>query len=597
MSVEQEPSSWSTQMENMFSLNIQDQNADVKYQSPLTPNYMSLDIYQGHKADIASNRGDANNDNGDDNEIASARGESNGRDTDNGINTNTTTTTNSSTVETNMTTTPATLDDFLMNFDSGATTATGKDKNPLVSDKPLGTHLQMNFVDSSSNGALPFSDQKGRRATIYNGFFESMHLDTMLDDYLSTELLLNEKPNGSNNNNDDDETVANERRHSEVVTGNTINLASARNSISHGVDFWNVDSHRKRGSNNGLHRDGHVNKSITRRATGGTEKHLTDDSLLLDSDISSHKIDNELSQILSDYNMNFKPGTEESPLKYNTADYYNFDGNSEDVSHSCAGQSHRPFMKNPHRASLPILSEATPPEYDLDIKKKQPDVSIFKDIPWESFNAEGADENDLSVANQNFYNPEIISSPKSPNDKFIKPTMILSDASLAEVEMMNNSIKSLNTSLDISIPPDVLNKDLKESWQNSQSRKSISGSSGRRRSSAALSMSNFNNNLHFNINASKSNPRRKSKPSISPNSSLLSSNIDKNNDIDKPFGCHLCSKAFKRSEHLKRHVRSVHSTDRPFSCHLCEKKFSRSDNLSQHIKTHKKSGTTSTTKE
>ena len=43
---------------------------------------------------------------------------------------------------------------------------------------------------------------------------------------------------------------------------------------------------------------------------------------------------------------------------------------------------------------------------------------------------------------------------------------------------------------------------------------------------------------------------------------------------------------FKRSEHLKRHQRSVHSNDRPFACKYCEKKFSRSDNLAQHLKTH-----------
>lgn len=59
---------------------------------------------------------------------------------------------------------------------------------------------------------------------------------------------------------------------------------------------------------------------------------------------------------------------------------------------------------------------------------------------------------------------------------------------------------------------------------------------------------------------------------------------------EKPFHCHICSKSFKRSEHLKRHVRSVHSNERPFACHICDKKFSRSDNLSQHIKTHKKHG-------
>ncbi|CCD23168.1 stress-responsive transcriptional activator MSN2 NDAI_0B01340 [Naumovozyma dairenensis CBS 421] len=61
-------------------------------------------------------------------------------------------------------------------------------------------------------------------------------------------------------------------------------------------------------------------------------------------------------------------------------------------------------------------------------------------------------------------------------------------------------------------------------------------------------------------------------------------------DENKPFQCDQCTKSFRRSEHLKRHVRSVHSKERPFACNLCEKKFSRSDNLSQHLKTHKKHG-------
>ncbi|KAI5969276.1 MSN4 [Candida margitis] len=54
------------------------------------------------------------------------------------------------------------------------------------------------------------------------------------------------------------------------------------------------------------------------------------------------------------------------------------------------------------------------------------------------------------------------------------------------------------------------------------------------------------------------------------------------------FPCSECDKQFKRTEHLKRHIRSVHSNIRPYHCHYCERKFSRSDNLAQHIKTHYK---------
>ncbi|KAI8363724.1 hypothetical protein B0O80DRAFT_376616, partial [Mortierella sp. GBAus27b] len=50
-----------------------------------------------------------------------------------------------------------------------------------------------------------------------------------------------------------------------------------------------------------------------------------------------------------------------------------------------------------------------------------------------------------------------------------------------------------------------------------------------------------------------------------------------------------CGKLFKRSEHLKRHVRSVHTLEKPFLCSYpgCPKKFSRSDNLNQHVRIHR----------
>ncbi|KAG0087235.1 hypothetical protein BGZ93_006851 [Podila epicladia] len=59
----------------------------------------------------------------------------------------------------------------------------------------------------------------------------------------------------------------------------------------------------------------------------------------------------------------------------------------------------------------------------------------------------------------------------------------------------------------------------------------------------------------------------------------------------KVFSCIFddCGRAFKRSEHLKRHVRSVHTQEKPFVCpfQACPKKFSRSDNLNQHIRIHR----------
>lgn len=49
-----------------------------------------------------------------------------------------------------------------------------------------------------------------------------------------------------------------------------------------------------------------------------------------------------------------------------------------------------------------------------------------------------------------------------------------------------------------------------------------------------------------------------------------------------------CGKAFRRGEHLKRHVRSLHTHEKPERCTYpgCNKEFSRKDNMQQHLKIH-----------
>ncbi|KAF5384932.1 hypothetical protein D9615_000982 [Tricholomella constricta] len=54
-----------------------------------------------------------------------------------------------------------------------------------------------------------------------------------------------------------------------------------------------------------------------------------------------------------------------------------------------------------------------------------------------------------------------------------------------------------------------------------------------------------------------------------------------------------CGKCFHRGEHLKRHIRSIHTHEKPFKCTypLCNKHFNRHDNLLQHLKVHKELAT------
>lgn len=80
--------------------------------------------------------------------------------------------------------------------------------------------------------------------------------------------------------------------------------------------------------------------------------------------------------------------------------------------------------------------------------------------------------------------------------------------------------------------------------------------------------------------------KRKARPVTSPSPTTVY-------DRAKVFICNVlgCERRFGRSEHLKRHVRSLHTLEKPHGCNFpgCNKKFSRSDNLNQHLRVHNNS--------
>ncbi|KAL4078877.1 hypothetical protein V8B97DRAFT_1864981 [Scleroderma yunnanense] len=64
--------------------------------------------------------------------------------------------------------------------------------------------------------------------------------------------------------------------------------------------------------------------------------------------------------------------------------------------------------------------------------------------------------------------------------------------------------------------------------------------------------------------------------------------IGQRDDKDRRHVCGYCGGQFKRGEHLKRHVRSIHTDERPWRCTFagCRREFSRRDNLNQHLRMH-----------
>ncbi|XP_069476826.1 zinc finger protein 236 isoform X3 [Ambystoma mexicanum] len=55
--------------------------------------------------------------------------------------------------------------------------------------------------------------------------------------------------------------------------------------------------------------------------------------------------------------------------------------------------------------------------------------------------------------------------------------------------------------------------------------------------------------------------------------------------VDRPYMCYYCHRAFKKSCHLKQHIRS-HTGEKPFKCSQCGKGFVASGVLRAHVRTH-----------
>lgn len=435
-----------------------------------------------------------------------------------------------------------------------------------------------------------------------------------------------------------------DRRSSMVVNDNNIfpSLSDTRNSISHGVDFWNLNDDKSLGDDpismridNEEEDDDNDNVDPTATTnTNSNDINLEDPAML-------QSLDNTVSQVLNGYNMDFFKNNENSNINNNnnnnndtatnTTDFNNFlyspkqdvtrrqrssmpsmsnrsiiDTLYEDITMNNSENNTNNTIKTPENNyklgfddENALLSDFDGEDLSMTPFKHNntPTININDSSNDNNNNAEGLNNNSLLPNNVD----DILNQLNDPSKetKFIKPSMMLSKKASMAAKLAIKGLPRLDTFPTIDFQP--YNHPTRISKRKSVSSATSSGSnihrnsfnSARRKSIIGVvrsppSMSPTTSTNSTTATTTSSSSSQSKGNSLSGSSAPSNANFD--NLEDKPFQCSDCPKAFKRSEHLKRHVRSVHSNERPFACTLCEKKFSRSDNLSQHLKTHKKHG-------
>ncbi|CAG98987.1 C2H2-type zinc finger protein [Kluyveromyces lactis] len=398
------------------------------------------------------------------------------------------------------------------------------------------------------------------------------------------------------------------RRMSEVVNGNIAYPAHSRGSISHQVDFWNlgsgnpISSNQNQSSNSQVQQDNNselfdlmsfknkgrqhlqqqlqqqqqqaqLQSQMHRQQIQQRQQHQQQQS---QQRHSAFKIDNELTQLLNAYNMT------QSNLPSN--------GSNINTNKLRTGSFTQSNVKRSNSSNQEAHNRVGKQRYSMSLLDGNQDVisKLYGDMTRNGLSWENAiisdDEEDpedhedaLRLRRKSALNRSTQVASQNPTEtsssgRFISPQLLNNDP------LLETQISTSQTSLGLDRAG--LNFKLNLPITNPEA---LIGSS-----QPDVQTLNVYSESNVLPTSAQSTTTKKKRSSMSKSKGPKSTSpMD---EEEKPFKCDQCNKTFRRSEHLKRHVRSVHSTERPFHCQFCDKKFSRSDNLSQHLKTHKKHG-------
>ena len=443
------------------------------------------------------------------------------------------------------------------------------------------------------------NDQRGSVGHVYD---ELNSLDNLLDGFVSPHMdpLVHSISNTSIPMASIDENVFSvDRRASAVVSGlGAIPMRStAKNSISHALDAWNI-------ANPGV-------PAVSNKAP------------------RNNVIDSNVAQTLNDYSMNFGLSGAQTAVSNVTlnggisAVSGNHNERSPDADATVSEVKEASDCRSPGQGSPSAMHTFSTQQSRSFLDASSQGVFGTEQIPNDLFaslytpfeffgNEPCVTPLEETTAKLSGNTPKSVSATpeygeaaakSSPKTKFIKPSMILADSSkLGYTGGAKRSSVSF-PSIDTQVYHPTARVSKRKSISSSSTINSKSDPYGRRRRSVigladSLPLSG-SSSTSLNVTPLSATPvlptgsngvvsTTTSSTPIPVSRSATSSALD--DKSAKQFQCSECDKAFRRSEHLKRHIRSVHSSERPFHCVLCEKKFSRSDNLSQHLKTHKKHG-------